>query len=306
VARRLAGEQIAWIDEAERCYGVLPRLTPEEQFEEAHRLLDETFGDTDGYQRWLAEQVVPPERLLEAATVLRDEARRRSAERFGLPEGEDTYLELVANGPWGAFNYYEGGLRSRVVINTDLPVWSHRLAHLVAHELYPGHHSEHASKEQGLVREGGVLEESILLTGTPQSLVSEGIAELAPEMAFGERVHEQAAELLRPLGLRYDVEPAERWQQASKLLSGVADNMALMLNEQGRPREEVVQYGVRWSRLPRERLEKTADFVTDPTWRAYSVCYTNGENLVRAYVDGDPGRYRRLLTEQVTTADLTA
>ena len=33
-------------------------------------------------------------------------------------------------------------------------------------------------------------------------------------MAFGENLHEQAAELLRPLGLRYDVERAERWRQA--------------------------------------------------------------------------------------------
>ncbi len=192
------------------------------------------------------------------------------------------------------------------MINTDLPVWSHRLAHLVAHELYPGHHTEHASKEQGLVRERELLEESILLTGTPQSLVSEGIGELAPEMVFGEGLHAQAAELLRPLGLRYDAERAEGWRQASLLLREVADNVAYRLNAEGRPREEVVEYGVRWSRLPRERVEKIADFVTDPTWRAYSACYTNGENLVRAYVDGEPERYRRLLTEQVTTADLTA
>ena len=306
VARRLAGEQISWLDEVERCYGVRPRLAPEEQFEEGHRLLDETFGDTDGYQRWLAGQVIPPERLLDAAAALRDEARRRTSERFGLPDGEDTYLELVTNEPWAAFNYYEGGLRSRVVINTDLPVWSHRLAHLVTHELYPGHHTEHASKEQGLVREHGLLEESILLTGTPQSLVSEGIGELAPEMAFGERLHEQAAELLGPLGLPYDVERAERWRQASLLMREVADNMAYLLNEDGRPRDEVVEYGVRWLRLPRERIEKTADFVTDPTWRAYSACYTRGEDLVRAYVGGEPERYRRLLTEQVTTADLTS
>ena len=306
VARRLAGEQISWLDEVELCYGVSARLTPEEQFEEGHRLLDETFGDTDGYQRWLAEQVVPPDRLLEAATVLRDEARRRSLERFGLPEGEDTYLELVTDEPWAAFNYYEGGLRSRVVINTDLPVWSHRLAHLVTHELYPGHHTEHASKEQRLVRERGFLEESIFLTGTPQSLVSEGIGELAPEMAFGESLHEQAAELLRPLGLPYDVERAEGWRRASLLLRQVSDNVAYQLNAEGRPRQEVVDYGVHWSRLPRERIEKAVDFATDPTWRAYTVCYSHGENLVRAHVGGDPARYRRLLSEQVTTADLIA
>jgi hypothetical protein len=306
VARRLAGDDVSWLDEAERCYGVRPAFASEERFEEAHGLLDAAFGDADGYRRWLDAQVVPPDRLLEAATVLRDEARRRTAERFGLPEGEDTYLELVSDEPWAAFNYYQGGLRSRVVINTDLPTWSHRLGHLVAHELYPGHHTEHASKEHGLVRAQGIAEESILLTGTPQSLVAEGIGELATEMAFGERPHVEAEALLRPLGLPYDVERAESWQRAQQLLRSVGDNMAYLLNVERRPRAEVVDYGVRWSRLPRDRIEKTADFVTDPTWRAYSVCYTNGEDLVRAHVGGDHERFRRLLTEQVTTADLTA
>lgn len=91
---------------------------------------------------------------------------------------------------------------------------------------------------------------------------------------------------------------------ATALLRNVPDNVAYLLNVEGRPREEAVAYGVRWSRMPRERVEKLVDFVTDPTWRAYSVCYSAGEDLVRAHVGDDPQRLRRLLTEQVTTADL--
>ncbi len=72
VARRLAGEPIGWLEEVERCFGVRPRLVPESRFEEGHALLDETFGDEDGYRRWLDSQVVPRERLLEAAGLLRD------------------------------------------------------------------------------------------------------------------------------------------------------------------------------------------------------------------------------------------
>ena len=48
---------------------------------------------------------------------------------------------------------------------------------LVTHEAYPGHHTEHAWKEQLLTR-AGRLEESIVLIPTPQSVVSEGIASL--------------------------------------------------------------------------------------------------------------------------------
>ena len=44
------------------------------------------------------------------------------------------------------------------------------VAELAAHETYPGHHTEHVTKEQTLVRDQGRLEESILLIGTPQAL----------------------------------------------------------------------------------------------------------------------------------------
>jgi len=47
-------------------------------------------------------------------------------------------------------------------------------------------------------------------------------------------------------------------------------------------------------------------FVTDPTWRAYVITYSAGRDLCRAYVDGDPGRLRTLLTEHVRVGDLLA
>ena len=44
--------------------------------------------------------------------------------------------------------------------------------------------------------------------------------------------------------------------------------------------------------------------MTHPTWRAYAVTYSAGERLAGAFVGGDPERFRRLLNEQLTTADL--
>ena len=52
--------------------------------------------------------------------------------------------------------------------------------------------------------------------------------------------------------------------------------------------------------------EKSIEFLTHPTWRAYVSCYTAGYELCRRFVDGDPARFRTLLTEQLTTADLAA
>jgi hypothetical protein len=72
----------------------------------------------------------------------------------------DAGAVVVTGQPWGAYNWYVGGLASRVELNADLPMRSHFFAPMVAHEGYPGHHTEHASKEARLVRELGRPEAS--------------------------------------------------------------------------------------------------------------------------------------------------
>ena len=143
-----------------------------------------------------------------AFELLTEELRRRTQELFGLPEPEGVELRLVHDEPWLAFNYYLGELRSRVVFNTDLPWLSIDLFDTIAHELYPGHHTERVLKESLLVRERGWLEESALFVGTPQALFAEGIAMLAPEIVAGGDVDVLAARLLRPL--RHPVPSGDR------------------------------------------------------------------------------------------------
>jgi hypothetical protein len=233
--------------------------------------------------------------------------RERTQRRFGLPDGEQVDFELVTDQPWSGFNYYLGGLRSRVAINTDLPVLATGLAHLVAHEAYPGHHTEHSRKEAGLVRRRGQLEETIFLVGTPQCLLAEGLADLAVEVAISPDPKEQAAvtaEHLRPLGVRFDAEIAGVVAQAGEGLLGVRGNVGLLLHERGADPEEVADYAARWSLLPPVRAKKAVAFQTDPTWRAYVSCYVEGLPLCREFVGGDPLRFEQLLTEQLTPDQL--
>ena len=304
-ARRLAGEPIGWAEEVERCYGVPPARTDDAEFAGAHEQLDAVLpGDGDlatRYRRWTERQELPAEKLLEAMTRLADALRTRTEELFGLPDGESTQLEAVEDEPWAAFNYYLGGRRSRVVVNTDLPVHSFRLPELVAHELYPGHHVEHAWKEALVVDEQGDLTETIFLVGTPQSTVSEGIASLAPEIV-GAASYAQA--IYDDLAVPYDAEIADGVVAARERLEGLAVNAALLLHEDGRSRDEVVDYLERWSLAPREHAEKRVEFITHPTWRAYISSYTSGYELCKQWVAGDVQRFRRLLTEQLSTRDL--
>jgi len=309
-ARKLAGEDIAYADEVEACYGVRPRPVPEDDFVAAQRRLDEVLpGSGPPAPRliaWREAHAVDPERLRPAIGALAEVLRARTQALFGLPEGERIDFELVTDKPWAGFNTYLGGLRSTVAVNTDLPVLSTSLAHLVAHEAYPGHHTEHCRKEVGLVRRRRWLEETIFLVGTPQCLLAEGLADLGLEVVVGVRPEPVVAEVLGPLGIRYDADVVAAVAEAAEVLGAVRGNAAWRLHAEGADPEVVVDEVARFGMLPRARAEKAVEFLRHPTWRAYVTCYVEGLPLCRRFVAGDPARFGELLTEQLVPADLAA
>ncbi len=309
-ARQLAGEEVAFLDEVERCYGVRPSFVDHDVLADAHRRLDAVLPGSgplaERYEAWRTTHLMSREQLTAAVHTLAEAFREKTATAFGLPRGEHVDFELVSDEPWSGFNFYEGDLRSRVAINTDLPMASTAIGHLIAHEAYPGHHTEHCRKEVGLVRSRRQLEESIFLVGTPQCLLAEGLADLALEALLGPCAEPQLAELLHPLGIRYDTEVVAAVASAGEALSTVRGNAALLLHDRGRPEEEAVAELERWALLSHERAVKSIAFLTHPTWRAYIFCYTEGLPLCRRFVAGDPTRFERLLTEQFTPADLVA
>ncbi|HEU4943492.1 MAG TPA: hypothetical protein VFT18_09510, partial [Gaiellaceae bacterium] len=308
VARKLAGEQLSYDDEVEGCYGTRPERVPEEQFEAAHRALDEALppGGTLGerYQRWEDGDPLPADRIEAVLRTLGERLRVLAQELIGLPEGETFELELVTDKHWIAYNHYLGGLRSRIDANTDLPITAQSAAELIAHELYPGHHTEHAWKELLLYEGRGQLEESVLPYGTPQSVIGEGIATLAVETVVDDHGG-FVADVFGELGIAYDAEAVRRVRQAAKPLNHVLANAAILLHVDGVPTEEAKAYVRQWMLASEQRAQQYVDFVTDPWGRAYIRTYTDGNDLCRNWVAGDMARFRRLLTEQLTPADLT-
>ena len=310
VARRLSGEEMPYADEVERCYGIRPERVPEERFETVHAALDDLLpGDgslAERFQAWRDTNTLSGNQLARAIGSLAADLRVRAEQRLGLPEGEAIEFDYVTDEPWAAFNYYQGGLRSRVAVNTDTPLTPAFLIGLVAHETYPGHHTEHAWKERVLVDEGGVLEESILLIGTPQSLVSEGIASLGSEITLGEEEQQVAAEHVRDTGVPFDPELSRAVSEAAQPLGGVSTNVALMLHEDGRSEDDAFAYLKRWGLTSDKRAKQGIRFMTDPVWRSYITTYTDGYRICKAFVAGDPARFKRLLTEQLTPAEIQA
>jgi hypothetical protein len=309
-ARALAGVGMSYADEVEGCYGVRPTLTPESVYESVHAELDELLpGDGSLYDR---RQAWKERHLVDgtiAVPVLRDllpVLREQTLAVVELPEGEGLTLDAVDDEPWWAFNYYLGDLRSRVVLNVDVPTTGVDLIHLAAHEVYPGHHTEHAVKEQVLIRERGAIEEAIQLVPTPQAVLSEGIAETGMEIVLDADARAAAYGVLRKHGLDVDSDLAERIARSLEGLRTVSVDAALQIHDGGASLEEAQAYIERWNLVPPEQAAHSVSFVTDPTWRAYTITYSAGRDLCRAYVNGDPTRFRTLLTDHVRVGDLLA
>lgn len=307
-ARKLAGEPIAYVDEVETCYGVRPRRFEQDEFEAARRRLDEVVpGKGPLLERcvaWRESRTVPADRLEAAIASLAEDLRDRTRLMVGLPEGERVDFALVNGKPWSGFNYYLGGLRSRVEIDTGLPVLSTSLGSLVAHEAYPGHHTEHVLKEVGLLRRYRCWEESIVVIGTPRNLISEGLADLGFEVAMGPSPEAVVAEHLTPLGISYDPDVVTIMREAGETLARVRANAAFRLWEDGADPDTVIDEVVQFGLVSRTRAEKAVQFLLHPTWRSYISCYVEGLPLCRAFVKGDPARFARLVTEQLTPRDL--
>jgi hypothetical protein len=308
VARRLGGEEISYEDEIECCYGIRPQRMPEDAFEAAHRELDELLPGSgslaERYQAWREDNPIPADQLAAVMDALADDLRARTETAFGLPSGENVDLEYVNDEPWAAFNYYEGGLRSRIAVNTDVAMTPDFVTDLVAHEAYPGHHTEHSWKEQVHVRDAGRLEEAIFLVGTPQALVSEGIAGLGPEILLGDEAEELTAAHVAETGVAYDVELSRALKRARRPLEHVGANTALQLNAGELSLDEARDYFMRWGLASDRRADQALRLAVHPTWRAYVTTYTDGYRVCREFVASDPQRFKRLLTEQLTAADL--
>lgn len=308
VARKLAGEEIAYADEVERCYGVRPSLMPEAELEMAHRALDDALpGDgplAERYQAWREDDPVPDERLQEVLESIVEDLRSRTADLLGLPSGESYRIELVDDEPWAAYNYYEGGLESRIAVNTDVPMATNFVTELMAHELYPGHQTEHCWKEQLLYRDGGHAEAGILLIGTPESLIAEGIAGLGLEILIEDEDAFTAEHLARK-GIAYDASLARAVKAARRPLQRVSGNVALMLYEDDASEDDALEYLRHWALMSDRRAKQAMKFIGDPIWRSYVTTYEDGYSVCRDWVDSDPARFKRLLTEQLTPADLS-
>lgn len=303
----LAGERVPYRTLVRRCHGVDPKLVSDEQFAAAHDLLAGVLPSRGDVRRraqaWADTQVVAPELLPSGLTALAAELQRRTRELIGLPPGEEVTFELVRDRPWSGSADYLGHLRTRIQINADRRTAAFRLLELVAHEAYPGHHTEHVCKDVGLIGRRGRSELGVFLYPTPQVILAEGIAQLALEVLLGGEADAVGAQCLRPLGIAYDIGTAAVYRQAEGMLRPIGANIAMLLDD-GRSADEMRSYACRWALEDDEFIDAFVESLVDDRWPAYESCYAESLPLCRRFVDGDLDRFGRLLREQLTPPDL--
>ena len=306
-ARKFGGERFDYVEEGRLVYGIEPRWRDEATFEQAATGLDEALPGTGDvhvrYAAWLEETAIPAEILEQALLDVAAELRRLTGGLIGLPEGEEYELELVTGKRWLGYAEYLGGLRTKISINTDLPLPAGDLVHLTSHEIYGGHHTHRTWIETELVRGLGQIDRTLDLLYAPEAVISEGIAETGPGLVSGDG-QELAAAVLGRLGFEYDYEVGARVIEARELTRPVAANVAMLLYDRDASREEAIEYARTWSLQPPERSERLVDSQLRSRSPVYQHTYWQGKELVSARVGGDPARLRELMTARVRPAEL--
>jgi len=308
--RKFAGEPVGFVDEVRAYFDVTISKGSEDEYRQAHARLDEALGGSgslaDRMQAHRHHDEIPPERLAECIDAFSSALRDRVRATWPLPDGEVVDYEVVTDKPWSGFNYYLGDYRSRVAVNADLKQQMSNLPRLVAHESYPGHHTEHCRKEAGLVSRRGQAEQTIFLVNTPQCLMAEGLADLALHGAVGPGWGAWAAEIYADLGLRFDGPRAEALAEASAGLLSVRQDAALMLHDEHRSADDVAAFLKRWLLVDDERARQMLRFLSSPLWRAYISTYVEGYRLLRGWLDAGSlvERFTRLLDEPLIPSAL--
>ncbi len=290
----LSGAKMTFDEESKALYDAVAPHLGEDHFRpilaDLDRLLPGNRPLIDRYTAFRDAYVIPKDKLDAVFTAAIGECRRRTLAHVDLPPGETFTVEYVTGKSWSAYNWYQGGFRSVIQVNTEFPVTIDRAIDLACHEGYPGHHVYNALLEQRLVRDRGWREFTVYALFSPQSLIAEGTANYGIEVAFpGEERLKFERDVLYPLaGL--DPKGAARYDRVRRLV----DKLSFAGNEAARRYLEgtidaaaAAAWLQRWNLTPADRAGQRVRFFDQ--YRSYVLNYNLGQDMVRAYVESRGG-----------------
>jgi hypothetical protein len=292
--RMLQGSTLTFDQESQALYDAVAPRHPDAYFEETLKGIDRALPGSgpliDRYDAFRRQFIVPPDRLSRVFDRAIAECRGRTRPHVELPADEHFTVEYVKDKPWSGYNWYQGGFRSLIQVNTDLPIYIDRAIDLACHEGYPGHHAYNALLEQHLVRERGWIEFTIYALFSPQSLIAEGTANYGIEVAFpgDERLAFERDVLFPVAGL----DPAQAAAYAR--VRTLVDKLAYAGNEAARrylngeiDRAAAAEWMTRYAMSSPKAAEQRTRFFD--TYRSYVINYNLGKDLVKRFVESRSG-----------------
>jgi hypothetical protein len=292
--RMLKGERLSFDDESKALYDAVAPTLPESHFQEILDRLEKRFPGAgplvQRYDAFRSAFVIPRPKLDAVFQRAIDACREKTRAHVRLPDGERFTVEYVTNKSWSGYNWYQGGFRSLIQVNTDLPIYIDRAIDLACHEGYPGHHVYNVLLEKNLVKDRGWKEFTVYPLFSPQSLIAEGTANFGIEVAFPgkDRVDFERAVLFPLAGL--DPSRAAEYYEVQALV----DQLAYAGNEAARryinrqiDAAPATAWLERYALMPHDRAAQRVRFFAQ--YRSYVINYNLGKDMVRHYIENRGG-----------------
>lgn len=286
----LGGKLYTFDEEAKLLYDAEPPHHSMSHFDELLTELDSLLPGNEElparYNNFVAEFIIPKDKLDTVFRVAIKESRKITKEYFELPENEDFVLEYVTDKVWGGYNYYQGNAQSLIQINTDFPIYINRAIDIASHEGYPGHHIYMMLTEQNLVNTKGWMEYTVYPLFSPASLIAEGSANYGIDVVFpGNKRIEYEKEHLFPIA-GIDVDKADKFYEVQAVmgkLNYARNEIARAYLNGDLSKENAIKQIEMYNLYTTEKAENSLRFITAN--RSYVINYNLGKDLVARHVE---------------------
>ena len=252
---------------------------------EVDRLLPGRGTVADRYAAFDRQFLVARDRIDAVLSRAIEGCRGAASAHLTLPPGERVVVDYVGELPWSAFTRYEGRAVSRIRVNAALPLTVDRALDLACHEAYPGHHAIDTLLD---ARWPDRVEFLVRPLFSPQAMLHEAAASLAPSLAFsdsGRLAFER--DVLFPIAA-LDPAGADLHVRVGRLVDRLAGAQAAVARQY---LDGALDFPRAAAALEHDALMPSADATLKflNQFRSYAATYTLGRERLHRHLDATAG-----------------
>ena len=225
----------------------------------------EPSASKDAVRQWESKRLVSDEAKWDIALATYLKGRRYVFEgEFPLEIHESMEIIRISDDIWSVNLSWYPPRRMSFQVNVSTPRTPETVAFEVAHNIYPGDYLHLAVLHQHAYQRQGHVAASIKLKNAPESVVSEGIEEVAYLRLFPDPTADQLL--------------ATKLEWLRRIATFAA---GLSLQGEGRPESEVLETMARDGFMDPARAGMQLKLVKHPLWGPYQYTYILGRKLVQ-------------------------